>query len=95
MSRFCARGRLAAGLFLFVWPAFVLPGAVAAAQEGIKFDPVLCPSFPSFQEMDFSYTVGDHFGPSELPVKAQTTNWTTSSAFVSAPSLSCARRRSA
>jgi len=75
MSRSCTRSRLAAGLFLFAWPAFALPGA--AAQEGVKFDPVPCPSFPSFQEMDFSYTIGDHFGSSELPVKAQTTNWTT------------------
>lgn len=64
------------GIALLAWTALARP---AAAGEGGKFDPVPCPEFPKYQEMDFSYLIGDWFGlsGSELPVKVQTGGWTT------------------
>lgn len=66
------------GMALFAWTALARPATAAAGDKEVKFDPVPCPSFPSFQEMPFSYTIGDQFGSvSELPVKVQAINWTT------------------
>ena len=60
-------------LALLAWAVCATP---AVAQGEIKFDPAPCPSHPAFHEMDFSYTIGNVFGTSELPVKAGTANWT-------------------